>query len=220
VSPRLAALIDLLHRVPLAALATQSARLAGYPFASAVAFAPDEGHRPVLLVSRLAEHSRNLEQDSRASLMLVRPLDGGELARATLVGEIAPCPATPELIARYLRFQPDARRLLELGDFGFVRLDARRIQVIGGFAQAGWIEGSALTDLPHFAPETEARLRAALASGLPSDWALLGVDPLGADLASPDGRERIDFGGGPLDPEAFPAAFAQSLRSGRWPPGP
>jgi hypothetical protein len=223
VSSRLATLVDLLHRAPTAALATHSKRIAGYPFASAVAFAPDLDHRPLLLMSGIAEHSRNLQQDPRASLMLAQSLGGGEVARATLVGEIRPYPATPEEdVERYLRYQPEAQRLLALGDFGFCCLDAARIQVIGGFAQAGWLDGSALQDAARFSREDELRLRLVLAPQLAPGWMLLGVDPYGADLMVQGQRERLSFAPDPVTPERLPEAFDRELR--RWPeaapPGP
>lgn len=218
-SARLATLVDLLHRVPRAALATHSARLPGFPFASAVAFAPDERHRPVMLMSQLAEHSRNLQQDARASLMVVDPVGPGEIARATLVGEVRPYAAPPGWTERYLRYQPDAQRLLALGDFAFACLDPRRIQVIGGFAQAGWVEGSALAALPRFAPDQDARLRQRLAPELPADWALLGIDAFGADLEFRGLRERLAFAAGPVPPEAAAEAFARAFRDRPAAPG-
>lgn len=209
---RLATLVELLHRVPQAALATHSASMPGYPFASVVAFAPDEQHRPVLLISRLAEHSRNLQQDPRVSLMVAQALGQGEVARATLVGEIVPYPASPAWAERYLRYQPDAQRLLALGDFGFVCLEAVRIQVIGGFARAGWIEGSALREAPNIPPPLEAGLREQLAPGLPEAWTLLGIDAHGADVACAGRRQRISFEPGPVLADAVPAAFSRALQ--------
>jgi putative heme iron utilization protein len=135
---RLEILIDLLHGAGDAALATQSLSMPGFPFASAVPFATDERHRPLLLISRLAEHTQNLNADARASLLLSRPLGDGEMARVTLLGQVAPAEASQELVARYLRYHPEAERFLRLGDFAFHRLEPVRIRVIGGFAQAGW----------------------------------------------------------------------------------
>ena len=53
--PVLEAVIDVLHGATYATLATQSTRLLGYPYATVVPSVLDECHRPLLLVSALAE---------------------------------------------------------------------------------------------------------------------------------------------------------------------
>jgi len=58
----------------------------------------------------------------------------------------------------YLRYHPEAERFLQLGDFRFFRLDPLRIRVVGGFAQAGWLEGKQLIDAPFISLEDEAHL--------------------------------------------------------------
>lgn len=75
---RLELLIDQLHSVQEAALATHSTTLEGFPFASAVPFVTDEHHRPVFLISGIAEHSRNLAANPRASLMIAKALGEGK----------------------------------------------------------------------------------------------------------------------------------------------
>lgn len=153
---RIDILLDLLYGCRDGALATHSAALPGYPFATAVPFAPDKRHRPVLLISRLAEHTQNLAADPRASLLLRRPLAEGEMMRVTLVGKVQPIVADRELVARYLRFQPEAERFLQLGDFAFHRLEPETVRIIGGFAQAGWLDGQRLTEAPPLSAEREA----------------------------------------------------------------
>src|SRR5690349_6923856 len=76
----------------LGILCTNSKRPPGYPFASVTPYAADTLGRPVLLLSRLAVHSKNLVQDSRASLLVFEestesaPLDS---ARLNLLGDVA-----------------------------------------------------------------------------------------------------------------------------------
>src|SRR5215467_16349314 len=85
------------------ALATLDRHLA-HPYASLVLLATDPTGAPIFLISRLAQHTRNLEQDPRASILLdgtdglADPLTGGRL---TLVGSAAPC-ADPEALRRFL----------------------------------------------------------------------------------------------------------------------
>ena len=139
-------------------LATLSHRLGGYPFGSTVPFVLDHAARPVILVSRLAEHTRNIEADRRASLLVSEPAaDVQAGARLTLVGDVVP--ATGDLTAlqaRYLRYFPDAERLLELDDFAFYHLEPLQIRYIAGFAR--------IHDLhppQHLADDQRRRLRSA-----------------------------------------------------------
>jgi hypothetical protein len=208
---RFATLFQLLHGAAQASLATHSASLPGYPFASAVAFAPDDHHCPVILISRLAEHSRNLAEDPRASLMVSHALGQGELARATLLGDMVALDSSKEWTARYLRYQPDGERFLQLGDFGFYRIEIRRIQVIGGFAKASWLEPERLLNGPAISLDQEACLLPELKQSLPPGLELLGLDAYGADLRREGKRQRLDFGPSPIQPDDLAAAFAEAM---------
>jgi len=208
---RLRILIDLLHASDEIALATNSFGIPGYPYATSVAFATDERHRPLVLISRLAEHTRNLAADARASLAVARPLGDGEIARASLVGDLLPVDTDSQLLGRYLRFHPAAERFLQLGDFRFHRFEPKRIRVVGGFGQAGWLDGHQLIDAPHLALDEEARLLADAGTVLPDGVALLGLDAYGADLVVDGTRVRRVFKSGPLVGDAVLPALAREL---------
>lgn len=205
--PRLAVVIDLLHRCPDGALATQSVAMPGYPFATALPFATDQQHRPLFLISKLAEHTQNLAADPRASLLVRIPLAEGEMARATVVGPVKPIEAEPLLVERYLRYQPEAERFLQLGDFRFFRMEPAQARIIGGFAQAGWLDGERIGVSPRL---TFAEERAALdALRAPENVVLLGMDSLGLDFSTGGERRRLGFGDQPLPaPDAVGAAQA------------
>lgn len=208
---RLNSLIELLHTPARLALATHSAAMPGYPFATAVAFATDERHRPLVLISQLAEHTQDLAGDARASVAVATSRTGGEIARASLIGEMRPIEADALLVERYLRFHPAAERFLELGDFRFHRFEPRRIRVVGGFAQAGWLDGQQLVSAPHLAPAEEAELLPAARALLPAGVGLLGLDAYGADTVVGDSRRRISFTPGPVAADALLAALAAQL---------
>lgn len=210
---RLKTLIDLLHAPGDVAMATHSAAVPGYPFATEVAFATDERHRPILLISRLAEHTQNLLADARASLLVARSLGDGEIARATLIGKATEFEPSPLLVARYLRFHPEAERFLQLGDFRFYRLEPVRIRVVGGFAQAGWMDGKQLFDAPHLVLDDEAKLIAEATLARADGIEILGVDAYGADVRIGDARQRIVFKAGPVLGDAAGATLTQALRS-------
>lgn len=131
----------LLRRCDHVALATQSLRLPGFPFVSHAPVAHDGSGRLLLLLSRLAEHSRNLGADARVSVMATLA-DGDPQAqpRVTLLGELKSVSPTPAQQDRYLRFHPESGAFLGFGDFRFYRLEPVRVRMVGGFARAGWIE--------------------------------------------------------------------------------
>lgn len=213
---RLDLAIELLHSADDAALATLSAALHGHPFASQVPFITDERQRPVMLLSGLAEHTRNLAADPRASLMIARKLGDGEVARLSLVGDVRRIGADDLLVARYLRYHPHARLFLQLGDFAFHRFEPHRAMTVGGFAKAAWLQGSRLTDTPMIAPDAESDLVAALAPTVTGEGTLLGVDPCGADLRGEDGRRRrLHFADAPRAPADIAPALQQALAASR-----
>lgn len=115
------------------ALATRSHKLEGYPYASALPFCTDQRGRIVLLISHLAEHTRNAEQDARASFLVYA--SGPQLqqqARVSQMGDLAPV-EDPEVRRRYLRFFPQASGLLDIGGFRFYRLEPKSARYIAGF---------------------------------------------------------------------------------------
>jgi heme iron utilization protein len=208
---RIKTLIDLLHAPGDVALATHSATMPGYPFATSVAFATDEHHRPLFLISRLAEHTQNIAADPRASLLVARSLGEGEIARTSLVGSVVPIEPSPQLVSRYLRFHPEAERFLQLGDFRFHRFEPVRIRVVGGFAQAGWLDGKQMLDAPFIPPDREASLLAEAESSLPGNHALLGIDAYGVDYITDGMRKRSAFKAGPVLADAAAAALARVI---------
>lgn len=208
---RLELLIDLLHSVPEAALATHSTTLDGFPFASAVPFVSDEHHRPIMLISGLAEHSRNLLANPRASLMVAKSLGEGEMARVSLMGEVSPIEADPRLVARYLRYHPHAERFLQLGDFRFHRFEPVRILTVGGFAKASWLDGCRLIEAPVISLADEANLLAKYVQEGRHDCLLRGVDAFGADASMDNKPVRIRFSAGPVTKEAWLPTFHREL---------
>jgi hypothetical protein len=189
-----------LHAAASGALATQSARMPGYPYASALPFVLDEQHRPVFLISGLAEHTCNLIADSRASL-LVYGSDGEDVlanARLTLVGEVDRFEPSPGLLARYLRYQPGAGQYLALGDFAFFRFTPKRARFVAGFGRMGWLEENEWTGAAVLPLVDEAALIDELINEQPPGVRILGIDRYGFDVTRDGARERRQFAGPPL----------------------
>lgn len=127
-------------------LSTLSARLDGYPFGSVAPFVLDHAGQPLILISTIAEHTRNIQADPRVSLIALDPASGDMQAgaRLTLVGNAAPAPKDDALRARYLRYFPQAEGYFDMHDFLFYRIDVHQARYIGGFGKIHWLDGATL----------------------------------------------------------------------------
>jgi putative heme iron utilization protein len=119
-----------------AALATLSAD--GSPFASYVVTAKGPDGSPLMMLSRLAVHTQNIERDPRASLLFVRQPNGGEEAmtamRLTVMGRCAKDEKS-ESRACFVRQHPDASRYADFADFAVYRLDVEGGHLVAGFGR-------------------------------------------------------------------------------------
>jgi len=187
---------------------------AGAPFASLVTVATTAEGEPILLLSTLAVHTRNLQRDPRASLLLVGP--GGETgdplagARLTLAGSVAP-DREGATRRRFLARHPEASGYADFADFAFHRLTIAGAHLVAGFGRIVDLsrddlltDCSAAKDLlvaeesavDHMnADHAEAvRLYATRLLGEPdADWRITGIDPDGVDLGAGPLRARLDF---------------------------
>lgn len=126
-------------------LSTLSARHPGFPFVSIAEFASDGAGAPVFLLSGLAVHTKNLEADPKASLIVFAPdaeQDTLGSARVTLMGELHRLEEDAAVRERYLARHPQAAQWVDFGDFGFYRMEVADIYYVGGFGQMGWVSGS------------------------------------------------------------------------------
>ena len=134
------------------ALATHSRQRPGYPFGSVTPYAPDEQGRPVFLISGLALHTKNLEGDPRASLLVTppEPVDDPLAApRVTVLGEarrLGPSEAGADR-TRYLAKHPSAAMWVDFADFAFWRLEVSGAYYVGGFGAMDWITRDAYVEV-------------------------------------------------------------------------
>ena len=134
----------LIREQRMAVLSTNSRRYAGFPFGSVVGYSLDAEARPLLLISALAVHYRNLEVDARASLTVFDDEAQGDptnAARLTLMGELGPVPDVDVPAARkaYLAKHPEASQWIDFGDFAMMRMEVKDLYFIAGFGSMGWI---------------------------------------------------------------------------------
>jgi hypothetical protein len=191
----IAPVIHLLHEAPHAILSTHSTQLPGFPYGTAIPLVLDELNQPVLLISALAEHTKNLLADSRASIAIVEPGKSNvqDAARLTLVGRAETFTPAPELVQRYLRYQPDAEQYLQL-DFMFFRFKPNRARFIGGVGKMGWLEGQEWSETGRISLTNEIELLSAATAEIPKNIRLRGIDAFGIDYEKNGlcGRLRFD----------------------------
>ena len=140
-------------------LSTHSARFEGYPFGSIAPFVLDHAGNPLILISTIAEHTKNIRKDPRVSLIAFDPAapDMQAGARLTLLGEaVATDKQDGVLRSRYLRYFPMAEQYFDMHDFLFHRIEIRQARYIGGFGNIHWIPGAALQSLPNQLAEAES----------------------------------------------------------------
>jgi heme iron utilization protein len=130
-------------------LSTHGLEPAGFPYGSLVPCATTEAGEPLLLISPLAQHTKNLAADPRASLLLTRPTadDPLQAPRATLLGPARRLdgPSEGPARARYLSVHPEAGRYFELG-FELWALRPVEARYVGGFGAAAWVSGAELVE--------------------------------------------------------------------------
>lgn len=202
----------LLRSVQLGTLATVMREGDGAPYASLVPLATDHDGRPILLISDLADHTKNVKADDRVSMLLngseghEDPLAG---ARLTLQGRLSRSQDPAELRRRYLARHPSASLYADFGDFGFYRLDIEKAHLVAGFGRIHWIDGEKLlVDPPAELVASDADVIAHMNEDhndavqlyanrlLDRDgdsWIMTGVDVEGADLRMKDQVARISF---------------------------
>ncbi|RKP58538.1 HugZ family protein [Pararobbsia silviterrae] len=206
----------LLHTLRFGTLATRS-REDACPYPTVLPFAPDARHRPVMLVSRLAEHTRNLQSDAHAGFLLFDAGSNDVLSspRTTLTGRAVPSECAggggTSPARRYLRYHRDAERYLALGDFAFFTFVPARLRHIGGFGAMGWIDAHDLNRVAPIEEAEETALLDAAAGSLPTGVSLLGIDRLGVDADIDGQRLRQTFDSPATDSTALHTALSNTL---------
>ncbi len=203
----------LLRSQPRAALGTLLVGT-GEPYVSLAMVAVDHDACPILLLSDLADHTRNIRADPRVSLLfdgtagLAVPLAG---ERATVQGRVVCVDGDRRLAARYVAHHPDAEMYLGFKDFHLFKMTIERAHLVAGFGRIHWVEGERVRfDASGAAALAEAeaeivahmnedhadavQLYAERLLGLSGGgWKLVGVDPEGADLWREGVMARLPF---------------------------
>lgn len=201
----------------------------GFPLSTLINLATAGDGTPLLLLSRLALHTRNIEADPRASVMFATFGKGDPLAaseRLSLVGRVERC-SDALALARFLARHPKARLYAGFPDFALYRLVVEAAHLNGGFARAGTVEARELLldpaacaalaeaeegELARLNGEHAATLRLCatrLLGARDGRWQATGLDPEGIDLVHGDQTARLLFPALVDGPDALRAAFAK-----------
>jgi heme iron utilization protein len=194
----------------------------GDPYCSLVNVATQADGSPLLLISRLAVHTKNILADDRVSLMLDERKQGDPLegARVMLMGT-AELTDDPDARRRYLERHPSAEMFVGFADFAFYKIALKGAHLVAGFGRiVDLTRDDIVTDLTGsealVAAEPEAvahmnddhseavRLYATKLLGAPDGaWRCVGCDPEGLELQLDRTALRLPFpqrvsGPGPL----------------------
>jgi putative heme iron utilization protein len=195
-----------------ASLATLD-RDTGHPYPSLVLVATEPDGSPILLISRLAQHTLNLLADGRAAILfdgtdgLGDPLTGG---RVTVSGEVRQT-SSPTAMRRFLARHASAKGYAAFPDFSAYALTISKAHFIGGFGRIVGLDAPALitpvdgaealvnaeADIVEHMNADHADAVALYATQLagcpPGEWRMVGIDPAGCDLLHRTNAARIDF---------------------------
>ncbi len=200
----------LLNHQGVGVLSTHSIDVPGYPFGSIAPYTLNYDGEPIILISDIAQHTRNIKQNNRVSLTVFDPgsNDPQSGGRLTWIGDAtAVDPADTTTRDRYLRYFPSAESYFETHDFSFYRIGLRRARFIGGFGQIFWIEPNALLIKNPFQESEpdivehmnrdhqQALFHYCKLIGLVNVEAITmtGIDSEGFDLLADNRKLRIDF---------------------------
>lgn len=206
----------------------------GSPFASLTTIATDSDGTPLMLLSRLSAHTRNLLADPRCSLLFSQGGKGDPLAhpRLTVVGRALQS-GEARVRERFLARQPKAKLYADFPDFGFFALDPSAGHLNGGFARAATLSrAELLLDLSgaeglvagergaveHMnADHADALALYAVGAGgeagLP--WRLSGLDPEGLDLMAGERTARATYPGPVCDMGALRRVLVEMAAQAR-----
>lgn len=197
----------LLRALRKGVLSTLSVQFPGHPFGSALPYAVDPVGRPLLLVSDLALHTRNMRENPHVSLCAHQDdvLSG---ARVTIVGTATIVDDDEAARTRYFTIFPDALAYAAFGDFHLFRIEPAGGHYVGGFADIRTFDRESYLVKPCALNEREADIVAHMnADHVPalrdfcqhfhrlevSDVEMLTIDCDGFDVRGDDKVLRMEF---------------------------
>ena len=216
-------------------LSTHSKSMPGYPFGSVVPYCLDDEGRPLILISRIAQHTHNLQLDAKCSLLVGErgAEDVQAVGRVTLMAEAEKITDGVRIEAaaqRYYRYFPESESYHSAHDFDFWVLKPVRYRYIGGFGAIHWLDDVALAN-PFAGPaeigmvehmnddHTKAIAHYVELAGLPATLpaVLVGIDSEGMHLRIGQSLYWLAFAEPCNTPTQVRQALVQLAHAEKWP---
>ncbi len=178
------------------ALSTLSKKFDGHPFGSITPYLVDHDGSLLILISALAEHTKNIQNDPRVSLITHNQDDPHiqTQGRVTLVGNASLFTDREQAGKRYLRYFPEAQTYFDMHDFNFFRIVPLALRYIGGFGDIHWVKAdNYLVPLYPLIRAEAALLEKLNSSHSATQGHLVGIDCDGYDLRIDARNLRRDF---------------------------
>lgn len=218
--------------------ATLASSAEGQPFASLITPAPAPDLSPLLWLSTLSAHTRQLAAEPRCALLFTGAAEGPNpqtAPRVTVTGlaERVAEAEVPPLKARWLARHPYAALYADFADFGLWRVRIGGALQVGGFARAERIKASELAPDPAAVAailaaeagiidhmntdhaDAVAAIARGLLGGAAGAWRMVAVDVDGCDLSNGNQTVRLAFLARLSDSEGVRAALIRAAREGR-----
>lgn len=216
-------------------LSTHSKSMPGFPFGSVVPYCLDEQGQPLILISRIAQHTHNLQKDPKCSMLVGErgAEDVQAVGRLTYLAEarkLEDSAAIDAAAERYYRYFPESQNYHRAHDFDFWVLDPVRHRYIGGFGAIHWIDqitlanpfaGKAETNMIEHMNADHAKAIAHYVdlSGLPKNEPalLVGIDSEGLHLRIGQGLHWLAFPSRCNTPTQVREALVYLAHAEQWP---
>jgi putative heme iron utilization protein len=216
-------------------LSTHSKSMPGYPFGSVVPYCLDDEGRPLILISRIAQHTHNLQLDAKCSLLVGErgAEDVQAVGRVTLMAEAEKITDGVRIEAaaqRYYRYFPESESYHSAHDFDFWVLKPVRYRFIGGFGAIHWLDHVALANpfagaaeismVEHMNDDhTKAIAHYVELTGLPTTTPamLVGIDSEGMHLRIGQSLYWLPFAEACNTPTQVRQALVQLAHAEKWP---
>ena len=195
-------------------LSTISAEVEGYPFGSVTPYCLDSDFIPNILISSIAQHTKNILVNNKVSLLIsekINQTNKQSVGRLTFIGEAVKVTADEDIKKRYLNYFPGAKDYFGTHNFSFFKINPVRLRFIGGFGKIYWIEKDSLNlknifsideenkIINHMNQDHGTNLKDYSRFYLKHEWKegdlirMCGMDQYGVDLSVNENKHRIYF---------------------------
>ena len=147
------------HAGVLSTLSNES-DIQGYPFGSLTPYAIDKNGEAIILISDIAQHTKNIVADPRVSLTIIETMTGEVQAkgRFTYLGKAMKVSESEldDVGKRYTTLYPESKGYFNAHGFSFYRIKFEKGRFIGGFGKIYWVSPEELLFEHSFTVEEEA----------------------------------------------------------------